>query len=122
MSSYKKMKSYIDKITQYIKLTYDAEDDTPTIAGLAVYLDVPKEILGKWEQGEDEVLANAVKRAKNQIEHFYISRSCLKKINNTTAHFYLNNAFNYSKSGESPQEQNGEFKLNISVEKSEENS
>lgn len=110
----KQKKEMTQKIEKYINFTYDAEDDVPTIAGLCVYLDITKEEFSLWENN-DKVLSKAVKKAKNQIEHFFISRSALKRINNTTAHFYLNNAFNYSKGRESTAE-SGDFALKITVD------
>ncbi len=110
----KQKKEIAMKIEKYIDFTYDAEDDVPTIAGLCVYLGITKEQFNLWEN-EDKFLSKAIKRAKNQIEHFFISRSALKRINNTTAHFYLNNVFNYSKGGENITE-NGDFALKITVD------
>ena len=107
-------KQLISKINKYIRKQYEAEDDIPTLAGLAVYLNVEKSALDKWETGEDPELKSAVIRAKNQIEHFFVSRSALKRINNSTAHFYLNNAFNYSKTAE--KEEAGDFSVKISVD------
>jgi len=111
----KAKKELLEKMDKYIRTSYNDEEDTPTIAGLAVFLFVTKEEILFLECCVDEEISKAIKRVKNQIEHYYISRSALKKINNSTAHFYLNNAFNYSKGGETVQE-NGDFKLNITVE------
>ncbi len=110
-------KQTAQKINRYITALFQAEDDVPTLAGLAVYLDIPKQTLDNWEKGDDEILKKAVIKAKNQIEHYFISRSALKKINNSTAHFYLNNVFCYSKDEE--KDDSGDLCVNITIDEPE---
>lgn len=107
-------KQITSKISRYIHTLYSAEDDIPTLAGLAVYLNTDKKTLEDWENGEDTDLKNAVIKAKNQIEHYFVSRSALKKINSSTAHFYLNNVFHYAKDTEKGE--TGDFSVKISVD------
>lgn len=116
----KRKKEYINMINEYLKQKLDDEDDVPTLAGLAVFLDIEKEALFDWKNKGGKALRGAIIRAENMIEHYFISRSALKKINNSTAHFYLNSAFNYAKTNaEAAQDGQNEFTLKISVDKGE---
>lgn len=110
-------RSVISKIGKYLNDSCHSENDIPTLSGLALYLGVDKSELEGWERGEDKELKNAVVSAKNKIEHFFISQSALKRINSSTAHFYLKNAFNYEK--DEKKEETESFSVTISVEDEE---
>jgi len=44
--------------------------ETPSITGLAIYLDTSRKTLMQYERLEDEKLSNAIKRAKDMIEYY----------------------------------------------------
>ncbi len=54
-----KKKEYAEKIGEYISLMQHCPDDIPTLAGLAVYLQIDKKLLLDFENSKDKTLKNA---------------------------------------------------------------
>ncbi len=111
-----KKKEYAKRIGEYINTMQNCTDDIPTLAGLAVYLQIDKKSLLDFENSKDKTLKNSFILAKNKIEHILLSRSALKQISSSTAHFYLSSAFDYKKVEKEDKNENTDYNISLFVE------
>ena len=107
-------KEIIKRIKEYINAACGNDDDIPTLAGLAAALEVGKDELRRLENESGERVKKSIVWAKNRIEHYLISKSALKKINQSSAQYCLDSMLSCGASGDD------DFAFKISVEGDEE--
>jgi hypothetical protein len=85
------IKKKIDGFWKYCK----DNNYIPDVETLALYLDVHRKTLWAWETGDNKVLSNIIKKAKNTIFHEQKQLAFRGKLNATIFIFNAKNNFGY---------------------------
>ncbi len=101
--------AFIKRMKRYVRLTAEKENDIPTVAGLANYLDTTKEEIFKLAKSNTEI-GQTVRKTLNEIEHSLIVMAAFKKISGTAVNLLLVRDFGGKK------EEDEDFELSFSVE------